>query len=86
MDIEDPNMLDKIEEKSDNLMSLTPLQKNICNFCNSNSKENEIFKVKERKASGNYNNSNVFFNKYVLDIHSQKKHYEGIFFVYLLKF
>lgn len=79
LDIEDPNMLDKIDEKNYNLMKtcfcLTPEQKNIRNFCLSNSKE----KDKEKEKYSN----NKFFNKYVLDIHSEKKHYEGIF-LYLI--
>ena len=70
VDIEDPNMLDKIQEKDDDIIKYcfceTPIQKNVCNFCLSNTKEKEKEKI-----------NNVFFNKYVLDIHSQKKNFEG---------
>ena len=97
-------MLDKIEEKNENenLMKscfcLTPIQKNICEFCLSNSKEKEKEKEKgkgKNKEKNNINNNinnnlnnnnNVFYNKYVLDIHSQRKHYEGkiIFYFYYI--
>jgi len=91
-------MLDKIEEKNenDNLIKscfcLTPIQKNSCEFCLSNSKEKETRKGKIRvldKEKNNINNinnnNNVFYNKYVLDIHSQRKHFEGkILFYFIL--
>jgi len=84
VDIEDPNMLDKIEEKSDNLMKAcfftTPIQKNICNFCLSNTKERE----REKNNNNNNSSNNVFYNKYVLDENSQRKHFEGKFFLYFI--
>jgi hypothetical protein len=90
-------MLDKIEEKNDNInilknscFSLTPLQKNNCNFCSTNIKEKKNTNTNininmntntnnNTNINSNYINSgnNVFFNKYVLDIHSQRKHFEG---------
>lgn len=76
-------MLEKMEDKGDHLMKssclcLTPLQKNVCNFCLSNSKDKSNEKNKNLTSSNG--NNNVFFNNYVLDIHSQKKHFEGLIF------
>ena len=76
VDIEDPNMLEKIEEKeNDNIKTCcceSSNQINNCNVCGTYSKE----KDKERKIFINYNRFNY-------DINSQKKNFEGKFFLIL---
>ncbi len=82
--------MEKIDEKNENnnnnilktsCLCLTPIQKNNCNFCLSNSKEKNITNINIFNNNNNISSigsaNNVFFNKYVLDIHSQRKHYEG---------
>lgn len=70
VDIDDPEMLEKIDEKEkDNIKSClceSPNPINICNFCLTNSKEKE----KERR-------NNFFYNRFVYDINSQKKNFES---------
>lgn len=69
VDIEDPNMLDKMEQRNEgrNCFCMTPGIRN-CSFCQSHTKERDI----ERNC-----NNNVLYNKYVLDFHSQRKQNEG---------
>ena len=70
-------MLDKIDEKdTDNSKSCfceSPNQINVCNFCLTNSKEKE----RERRTNNFYNT-----NRFVFDANSQKKHFEGKFFIH----
>ncbi len=71
VDIEDPNMLDKIDENNTEnnktCICESPNQINVCNFCLTNSKEKE----KERR------NNLIYPNKFIFDSNSQKKNFEG---------
>jgi len=79
VDVEDDNMLDKIDENiaesNKSCFCYSPNQKNTCNFCLTNSKEKEIL---ERR----HHNSNMLYqNKYNFGLHSQKKNFEGIIII-----